>query len=168
MAISSLTVSAEAGIVRALWSAARWRGAGVAAHKASRVRLLSWRRAARLSRGRGRDPLSKSAKWGVPRTVKKGIHPPMGLVQFRCASCSNRWVTSSTRLKGKAEEFEGAEYPTIVLETCSNCHPFFTEKQSFIDTAGRVEKFQKRFGKFTQKQDEGGEAKKSGQESAKQ
>ena len=83
--------------------------------------------------------------------MKKGIHPASGLVQFRCASCSTRWLTTSTKLDGKMEEFEGKQYPTMVLETCSNCHPFFTDKQTFIDTAGRVEKYQRRFGKFTEK-----------------
>jgi large subunit ribosomal protein L31 len=83
--------------------------------------------------------------------MKKGIHPTCGLVQFRCASCNTRWVTTSTKLDGRMEEFEGKQYPTMVLETCSNCHPFFTDKQTFIDTAGRVEKYQRRFGKFTEK-----------------
>lgn len=81
--------------------------------------------------------------------MKENAHPPVGLVQFRCASCSNRWLVASTKLDGKPETFEGHEYPSIVLETCSNCHPFYTQKQTFIDTAGRVEKFKKRFGKFT-------------------
>ncbi len=80
--------------------------------------------------------------------MRKGIHPPTGLVQFRCASCSATWLTTSTKLDGKVEEFEGKEYPAIVLETCSGCHPFYTGSQTFIDTAGRVEKFQKRFAKF--------------------
>ena len=83
--------------------------------------------------------------------MKKGIHPAGGLVQFRCASCNTRWITTSTKLDSKMEEFEGKQYPTMVLETCSNCHPFFTDKQTFIDTAGRVEKYQRRFGKFSEK-----------------
>jgi large subunit ribosomal protein L31 len=81
--------------------------------------------------------------------MKENAHPSIGLVQFRCASCSSRWLTSSTKLDGKPETFEEKEYPSIVLETCSNCHPFYTQKQTFIDTAGRVEKFKRRFGKFT-------------------
>jgi len=79
--------------------------------------------------------------------MRKAIHPPLGLVQFRCASCNTRWVASSTKLDARVEEFGGQPYPTIVLETCSSCHPFFTQKQTFIDTAGRVEKFHKRYGK---------------------
>ncbi|MBN1867190.1 50S ribosomal protein L31 [Candidatus Sumerlaeota bacterium] len=86
--------------------------------------------------------------------MKEGIHPPMGVVQFRCASCSTRWATTSTKTDARIEEFQGAQMPTIVLETCSSCHPYFTEKQTFIDTAGRVEKFQKRFAKFSTKQDQ--------------
>ena len=116
-------------------------------------------------RGGGDSRSSTFRQRGVVWTMKTGIHPPMGLVQFRCASCESRWVSSSTRLDARIEEFEGAEYPTIVLETCSNCHPFFTQKQTFIDTAGRVEKFQKRFAKFGASPDEGSEVKS--QEKAK-
>lgn len=86
--------------------------------------------------------------------MRKGIHPPLGMIVFRCAACSEKWLATSTKVDAKLEEFEGKEYPTIVLETCSNCHPFFTDKQTFIDTAGRVEKFQKRFAKFQPKEDE--------------
>lgn len=85
--------------------------------------------------------------------MKKGIHPEIGLSLFRCASCGNKWVTSSTNLGGNKEEFEGQEYPAYVLETCSSCHPFYTQKQTFIDSAGRVEKFKKRFAKFAQNQE---------------
>lgn len=80
--------------------------------------------------------------------MKKAIHPPVGLVMFRCVSCAERWLSSSTKLDGRLEEFEGKQYPSVVLETCSNCHPYFTDKQTFIDTAGRVEKFQKRYAKM--------------------
>ena len=50
-----------------------------------------------------------------------------------CA-CGNTFQTHSTK-------------PSIKLEICSNCHPFFTGRQKFVDTAGRVERFQKRFAK---------------------
>ncbi|MFW6303072.1 MAG: 50S ribosomal protein L31 [Candidatus Sumerlaeota bacterium] len=83
--------------------------------------------------------------------MKKGMHPEVGLVLYRCASCSNKWLTTSTKLEGgRVEELEGKEYPAIVLETCSSCHPFYTGQQTYIDTAGRVEKFNKRFAKFQQ------------------
>lgn len=82
--------------------------------------------------------------------MRKGIHPSLGLVHFRCASCTTSWIATSTKLDARTEEVQGVEYPTVVLETCSTCHPFYTDKQTFIDTAGRVEKFQRRFKKFVE------------------
>ena len=63
--------------------------------------------------------------------MRSGIHPKYHQVGVRCA-CGNEWVTGSTR-SGE-----------IVLEICSACHPFFTGKQKLIDTAGRVERFQRK------------------------
>ena len=65
--------------------------------------------------------------------MKDGIHPKYGESTVSCA-CGYTFKTRSTK-------------PAIRLEICSNCHPFFTGKQKLIDTAGRVEKFQKRFAK---------------------
>ena len=64
--------------------------------------------------------------------MKEGIHPKYHKVLVTCA-CGNKFETCST----KAE---------IRLEMCSACHPFFTGKQKLIDTAGRIERFQKRYG----------------------
>jgi len=63
--------------------------------------------------------------------MKEGIHPKYEVSTVSCA-CGYTFKTRSTK-------------PVIKLEICSNCHPFFTGKQKLIDTAGRVEKFQKRF-----------------------
>ncbi len=63
--------------------------------------------------------------------MKEGIHPKYVEATVSCA-CGYTFKTRSTK-------------PAIKLEICSNCHPFFTGKQKLIDTAGRVEKFQKRF-----------------------
>lgn len=63
--------------------------------------------------------------------MKKNIHPQYGSAIVTC-SCGNTFETSSTT-------------PVIKVEICSACHPFFTGKQKIIDTAGRVEKFQKKF-----------------------
>lgn len=63
--------------------------------------------------------------------MKEGIHPKYVESTVKCA-CGYTFKTRSTK-------------PEIKLEICSNCHPFFTGKQKLIDTAGRVEKFQKRF-----------------------
>ncbi len=65
--------------------------------------------------------------------MKAGIHPEYHDVNVRCA-CGNQWKTRSTL----DEE--------IQLEICSDCHPFFTGKQKLIDTAGRVERFQRKYG----------------------
>jgi large subunit ribosomal protein L31 len=65
--------------------------------------------------------------------MKETIHPKYVESTVSCA-CGYTFKTRSTK-------------PLIKLEICSNCHPFFTGKQKLIDTAGRVEKFQKRFAK---------------------
>ncbi|MDR2772637.1 MAG: 50S ribosomal protein L31 [Elusimicrobiota bacterium] len=65
--------------------------------------------------------------------MKEGIHPKYQDCSVSCA-CGYAFKTRSTK-------------PVIKLEICSNCHPFFTGKQKLIDTAGRVEKFQRRFAK---------------------
>ena len=65
--------------------------------------------------------------------MKTGIHPEYVECTVLCA-CGNTFQTHSTK-------------PSIKLEICSNCHPFFTGRQKFVDTAGRVERFQKRFAK---------------------
>jgi large subunit ribosomal protein L31 len=65
--------------------------------------------------------------------MKTGIHPKYVKVMVSCA-CGNQFETRSTK-------------PEIRLEICSNCHPFFTGKQKLIDTAGRIEKFQRKYQK---------------------
>src|SRR5205814_3536169 len=65
--------------------------------------------------------------------MKTGIHPDYVESTVVCA-CGNTFQTRSTK-------------PSIRLEICSSCHPFFTGRQKFVDTAGRVERFQKRFAK---------------------
>ena len=64
--------------------------------------------------------------------MKEGIHPEYKTAVVTCA-CGNTFETRSTK-------------PAIKLDICGACHPFFTGSQKFVDTAGRVEKFQKKFG----------------------
>jgi large subunit ribosomal protein L31 len=64
--------------------------------------------------------------------MKEGIHPEYGETVVRCA-CGEQFATGSTKKE-------------LRVEICSKCHPFFTGKQKFIDTAGRVEKFKKKYG----------------------
>jgi large subunit ribosomal protein L31 len=66
--------------------------------------------------------------------MKQGIHPKYELTTIQCA-CGATYRVRSTK-------------PIKKLEICSACHPFFTGKQKYVDTAGRVEKFMKRYGKF--------------------
>ncbi|MGC8724398.1 MAG: 50S ribosomal protein L31 [Acidobacteriota bacterium] len=65
--------------------------------------------------------------------MKKGIHPAYHEVTVTCA-CGNTFVTHSTKKELK-------------VEICAACHPFFTGKQKFLDTAGRIEKFNTKYGK---------------------
>jgi len=65
--------------------------------------------------------------------MKEGIHPAYEAVSVRC-DCGNNFETRST----KAEE--------IHTEICSACHPFYTGKQKLIDTAGRIERFRRKYG----------------------
>lgn len=72
--------------------------------------------------------------WCILIGMKKEIHPKSREVAFSCACGSSfqNWTT-----KGGAE--------TVKIEICSNCHPFFTGKQKIVDSAGRVDKFNKRY-----------------------
>lgn len=65
--------------------------------------------------------------------MKEGIHPVYNEVQVHCA-CGTSWTTRSTKKE-------------INVEICSSCHPFFTGKQKLVDTAGRIERFQRKYGK---------------------
>ena len=65
--------------------------------------------------------------------MKQEIHPELHVVTVVCA-CGNTFETRSTSKE-------------LRLEICSACHPYFTGKQKLIDTAGRVERFNRRYGK---------------------
>jgi large subunit ribosomal protein L31 len=69
------------------------------------------------------------------KLMKPGIHPDYHPVTVHCA-CGHTFQTRST-IKGDM----------LRVEICSNCHPFFTGKQKLVDTAGRVERFQKKYAK---------------------
>src|SRR5260221_14581344 len=70
--------------------------------------------------------------------MKEGIHPKYEETTVTCG-CGNKFVTRSTR-------------KNINIEICSACHPFFTGKMKFVDTAGRVEKFQRKYNWAKRKQ----------------
>ena len=65
--------------------------------------------------------------------MKEGIHPKYGPANVSCA-CGHTFETRSTK-------------PVLKVDICSNCHPFFTGKQKILDTAGRIERFNRKYGK---------------------
>jgi large subunit ribosomal protein L31 len=81
---------------------------------------------------------------------KTGIHPAYAETHVKCA-CGNEFDTRSTH--------KGA----IVVEICSACHPFFTGKQKLVDTAGRIDRFRRKFAATDAKKAEiaAGEANKT-------
>ena len=82
--------------------------------------------------------------------MKKGIHPEYRPVVFQDPSCDFSILTRSTIKTGeKIKWTDGNEYPLVKLEISSGSHPFFTGKQKLVDTAGRVEKFKKKYSKKT-------------------
>jgi large subunit ribosomal protein L31 len=79
--------------------------------------------------------------------LKKGIHPNYHEVTVVCA-CGNAFKTRSTY-----------KSDILHLEICSRCHPFFTGKQKLIDSAGRVERFQRKYAGVKKAEKTSGESK---------
>ena len=78
--------------------------------------------------------------------MKPDIHPKYRPVVFRDVSADEMFLTHSTATSKETIKWEdGNEYPLVKVDISSASHPFFTGKQKFVDTAGRVEKFQKKF-----------------------
>ncbi|MDD3958431.1 MAG: 50S ribosomal protein L31 [Candidatus Izemoplasmatales bacterium] len=65
--------------------------------------------------------------------MKKDIHPKYHRVTVTCSTCGNTFESGTTA-------------KDIKVDTCSNCHPFYTGKQKFVAAAGRIDKFNKRYG----------------------
>lgn len=66
--------------------------------------------------------------------MKPDIHPKSQIATIKCA-CGNSFEVTSTK-------------SAISVEICSQCHPFFTGKQKLVDTAGRIERFRKKYAQF--------------------
>lgn len=77
--------------------------------------------------------------------MKKEIHPQYDYVLYRCPATGSEFLTRSTKLDGPKVNYQGREVPTVTIEICSDNHPFYTGKQGLVDTAGRVDAFNKRF-----------------------
>ncbi|SDD30382.1 type B 50S ribosomal protein L31 [Actinokineospora iranica] len=79
--------------------------------------------------------------------MKPGIHPDYHPVVFQDQSTGKSFLTRSTATSANTIEWEdGNTYPLIVVDVTSDSHPFWTGNQRVMDTAGRVEKFNRRYG----------------------
>ena len=84
--------------------------------------------------------------------MREGIHPEYQFVVFQDASADFAFLTRSTMKSDKTIKWEdGNEYPLISLDISSASHPFYTGKQKIVDTAGRVDRFRRRYSQFQAK-----------------
>jgi len=81
--------------------------------------------------------------------MKKGIHPESyRLVVFKDMSNEHMFLTRSSAQSNETIKWEdGNEYPVVKVEISNTSHPFYTGKSVFVDTAGRIDKFKKRYEK---------------------
>ncbi len=78
--------------------------------------------------------------------MKKGIHPEYRPVVFRDTASGTMFLTRSTVATKQTVQYDdGNEYPVFDIEISSASHPFFTGKQQLVDTAGRVERFKRKY-----------------------
>ncbi len=78
--------------------------------------------------------------------MKSGIHPAYRPVVFYDAGAHFYLLTRSAIKTNETIEYEGKTYPVVKVDISSETHPFFTGKQTFMDTAGRMDRFAKKFG----------------------
>ncbi len=78
--------------------------------------------------------------------MRAGIHPNYREVVFQDMSIDFKFITRSTINTRDTIEFEGKTYPLVKIELSAESHPFYTGKHKIVDTAGRVDKFRKKFG----------------------
>ena len=81
--------------------------------------------------------------------MRKDIHPEYREVLFHDTSVDTYFLIPSSLETDQTKEWEGKTYPYFPLDVSSASHPFYTGKQNLVDTAGRVDKFRKRFGNKT-------------------
>jgi large subunit ribosomal protein L31 len=87
--------------------------------------------------------------------MKKGIHPEnYRTVVFKDMSNDFAFLSRSTANTKESIKWEdGNEYPLLKVEVSSQSHPFYTGKAQFVDTAGRIDKFRQKYGKFNKKEE---------------
>ena len=79
--------------------------------------------------------------------MKPDIHPDYHKVLFVDNATGKQWVSRSTLTSDRTQDVDGEELPVIHLEISSESHPFWTGQQRSLDTEGRVDRFNKRYGK---------------------
>lgn len=89
--------------------------------------------------------------------MKEGIHPKYHDVVFQDSSTGTQFITRSTIRTDRTVVVDGKTYPLVMVDISSASHPFFTGKQKYVDAAGRVEKFQRKYN-WGQKDAEGDKA----------
>lgn len=77
--------------------------------------------------------------------MKKDLHPKLNDVCFVDAATKSEFLAKSTMSSGEKKTVNGVEYFVVNVQVSSDSHPFFTGEQKHFDTAGRIEKFEKRF-----------------------
>jgi large subunit ribosomal protein L31 len=83
----------------------------------------------------------------VSAVMKKDIHPAYREVVFQDISCDFTFLTRSTIFSKETVKWtDGKEYPLVKVEVSSHSHPFYTGKQKIVDTAGRVDRFRRKYG----------------------
>ncbi|MCH2021050.1 MAG: type B 50S ribosomal protein L31 [Saprospiraceae bacterium] len=81
--------------------------------------------------------------------MKKDIHPENSrVVCFKDISTDTTFLINSSAPSEENITLDGVEYPLVKVEISSASHPFYTGKMQFVDTAGRIDKFNKKFAKF--------------------
>ncbi|MDO4435575.1 MAG: type B 50S ribosomal protein L31 [Cardiobacteriaceae bacterium] len=79
--------------------------------------------------------------------MKPSIHPNYRPVVFQDVSTNDVFITRSTVEAKEKITLDGQEYPLIRVDVSSKSHPFYTGKQNIVDTAGRVDRFRRKYGK---------------------
>lgn len=87
--------------------------------------------------------------------MRSGIHPEYRTVVFRDAASGALYRTRSTAVATQTIELDGETLPLVVVEISATSHPFWTGNQRVLDTAGRVERFNQRYGTRTPRPAEG-------------
>jgi large subunit ribosomal protein L31 len=77
--------------------------------------------------------------------VKADIHPKTSPVCFTDVSTGRKFLTVSTVHTERTEEIDGVEYQVVLRDVTMDSHPVYTGEKRFVDTAGRVDKFNKKF-----------------------